>query len=170
MIVVHPPCTLSRQPSGGIALESEAGPQWTQTPARDGWWAATGDPSGRWFLRPARTRGSRFVLATERDDRELGRTLALEGAGHPLELRYFLLGDGRLFRFALRGPVDCRFELSGRETPGAYLRARPLEDGWRIEATPASGGIEDLRTLTVLFAAEILDAEEPSGLGRPLRA
>ena len=104
------------------------------------------------------------MLATERDERELGRTLALEGVGHPLELRYFLMGDGRLFRFALRGPVDCRFELSGQETPGAYLTARPQADGWRIEASPASGGIEDLRALSVLFAAEILDAEEPSGL------
>ena len=168
MIALHPSRTVVRQASGGIALEGEGEQQWTLTPAPAGWWVDVGDPSGRWLLRPARSRGSRFVLVTERDDRELGRTLALEGAGHPLELRYFLLGDGRLFRFALRGPVDCRFELTGRETPGAYLEARPLADGWRIEATPASGGIEDLQALSVLFAAEILDAEEPSGLGRPL--
>ena len=78
------------------------------------------------------------------------------------------MGDGRLFRFALRGPRDCRFELSGRETPGAYLTARPQADGWQIEASPASGGIEDLRAISALFAAEILDSEEPSAMSRPL--
>lgn len=164
MIALHPPRTLVRNASGEIALESEAGPQWRLVAAGEGWWVDVGDDAGRWLLRPARSRGSRFVLVTERAERELGRTLALEGVGHPPELRYFLMGDGRLFRFALRGPVDCRFELSGRETPGAYLTARPQADGWRIEASPASGGIEDLRALSVLFAAEILDAEEPSGL------
>jgi hypothetical protein len=110
------------------------------------------------------------VLVSGADDRELGRTLALDSVGHPEEMRYFLMGDGRLFRFALRGPLDCRFELTGRETPGAYLTARPRRDGWHIEANPASGGIEDLRALTILVAAEILEAEELTGEGRPHRA
>ena len=168
MIAVHPPRTLVRQPSGEIFLDGETGPPWRFVPTGAGWWVEVGEGSGRWLLRPARSRGSRFVLGAEAEERELGRTLALESVGHPLELRYFLMGDGRLFRFALRGPIDCRFELSGRETPGAYLTARPQSDGWRIEASPASGGIEDLRALSVLFAAEILDAEEPSGLGLSL--
>jgi len=164
VIALHPPRTLVRNATGEIALDSEDGPPWRLEPTTAWWWVEFGDGSGRWLLRPARSRGSRFVLDAEPDERELGRTLALECVGHPLELRYFLMGDGRLFRFALRGPIDCRFELSGRETPGAYLTARPNEDGWRIEASPASGGIEDLRALSVLFAAEILDAEESSGL------
>jgi len=159
VIAAHPPRTLVRQPSGEIFLDGETGPPWRFVPTSAGWWVEVGEGSGRWLLRPARSRGSRFVLGAEAEERELGRTLALESVGHPLELRYFLMGDGRLFRFALRGPIDCRFELSGRETQS---------DGWRIEASPASGGIEDLRALSVLFAAEILDAEEPSGLGLAL--
>jgi hypothetical protein len=161
---------LARHPSGEIALEGETGPPWRLIPTDKEWRVEVGGGSVGWLLRRSRSPGSRFVLVVEADERELGRTLALESVGLPPELRYFLMGDGRLFRFALRGPVDCRFELSGRETPGAYLTARPQSDGWRIEASPASGGIEDLRALSVLFAAEILDAEEPSGLSVPLRA
>ena len=168
MNVLQPPGVLVRHDSGVFALEREAGPAWRLVPTQEGWRVEGGDTPERWLLRPARGRGSRFVLYVEKDERELGRTLAFESAGHPLELRYFCMGDGRLFRFALRGPTDCRFELSGRETPGAYLTARPQADGWRIEASPASGGIEDLRAISVLFAAEILDSEEPSGMSRPL--
>ena len=166
MIADHPTRTLVRHDSGVCILESERGPRWRLVPAPEGWRVEGDDTPERWLLRAVRGRGSRFVLTVERDERELGRSLALEDAGHPPELRYFLMGDGTLFRFAQRGPRDCRFELSGRETPGAYLTARPQRDGWRIEASPASGGIEDLRALTVLFAAEILDSEGPLGAGR----
>jgi hypothetical protein len=80
--------------------------------------------------------------------------------------RDLLLSDGRVFRFVLRGPDDARFEVSGWETPGAYLTARPTKRGWRITPEPASAGIHDIRPLLILFAAEILDSEAP-GTAQP---
>jgi hypothetical protein len=75
-------------------------------------------------------------------------------------LRYLLTSDGRLYRIQLCGPRDGRFELSSWETPGAYLTARPEARGWRISPDPASAGLEEIRPLLILFAAEILDSEE----------
>jgi len=76
-------------------------------------------------------------------------------------LRYFLLGDGRLFRLITSGPPPACYDLTGWEASGPYLRVRAHEAGWQIVPTPASGGIDDLLTLAVLLSAEILDAEEP---------
>ena len=50
--------------------------------------------------------------------------------------------------------------------PGAYLEAIPTEEGWTLAATAAGGGITDLSVLLILFAAEILDAEEPLQAGK----
>jgi hypothetical protein len=60
-----------------------------------------------------------------------------------------------------RGPREGGFELLGWETPGAYLTAQPASDGWKLAPTAACGGLVDLRAISVLFAAEVLDAEEP---------
>ena len=50
--------------------------------------------------------------------------------------------------------------MLGWETPGAYLVARPQSAGWTIAAMPACGGLQEIESLLVLFAAEILDAED----------
>ena len=88
-------------------------------------------------------------------------SLRLCGAGHVSDLRYLLMDDGRLFRIVFGGPRQGRYELLGWETPGAYLVALPDSDGWRIEPTPACSGIPEIRAITLLFAAEILDSEAP---------
>ena len=169
MIVGHPAQHLVRRGAGAFVLEHEpGGPSLRADPARGGWDIEGDELAEDWFLRRDEGPGGGFSLRARGVDREVARTLALESVGHQRELRYLLMGDGRLFRIALRGPKDSRFELSGWETPGAYLTARPQAEGWRIEPNPASGGIPDIRALSLLFAAEILDSEEPLGTGEPV--
>jgi hypothetical protein len=95
---------------------------------------------------------------------ERGRTMPLAGAPEA-GLRFLLLEDGRLFRILRSGTREGRFELLGWETPGAFLEARVApEGGWQIAATAAGGGLEglaDMTTLILLFAAEVLEADEP---------
>ena len=78
-------------------------------------------------------------------------------------LRFLLLGDGRLFRIVRSGAREGGFALLSWETPGAYLEARSGSGGWTLVATVAGGGLVDLPTLSILFAAEVLEAEEPLG-------
>jgi hypothetical protein len=106
-----------------------------------------------------------FVLVSADGRSEAGRTTALAGSGRDADLRYLLTSDGRLYRIQLYGPRDGRFELSSWETPGAYLTARPEPRGWRISPDPASAGLEEIRPLLILFAAEILDSEEALAAG-----
>jgi hypothetical protein len=168
MIVGHPAQHLVRRGDDAFVLEHEpGGGSLRAEPAPGGWDIGGDDLSAGWFLRREESPGGGFSLRTGGADWEVSRTLALESVGQQRELRYLLMGDGRLFRIALRGPKDSRFELLGWETSGAYLTARPQAEGWRIEPNPASGGIPDIRALSLLFAAEILDSEEPLGTGEP---
>ncbi len=122
-------------------------------------WRIEGDPGMQdWTLRRAEPRIGGFLLVD--GERELGRTMGAgtdSGAGP----RHLLLEDGRLFRIAWRGRREGALELSGWEAPGAYLRAVPDAGGWRVNATAAGGGIPDIRVLTLLLAAEALDADGP---------
>ncbi len=112
-------------------------------------------------MRRAATSEGGFVLSAFDGRTEVGRTMPLVGSGRETGLRFLLLDDGRLFRIVLRGSPDGGFELLGWETPGAYLSARPEPSGWKLVPTAACGGLTDLRAVSILFAAEILDSEEP---------
>jgi len=86
--------------------------------------------------------------------------MPLVGVGSEAGLKFLLLDDGRLFRIVLGGSRDGGFELLGWETPGAYVRAQPESNGWKLIPMAACGGLTDLRAISILFAAEILDLEE----------
>jgi hypothetical protein len=95
------------------------------------------------------------------DGVEAGRTSRLspeepDGGGS-----WVLLDDGRLFRIARRGPGETGLDLCGWETPGAYLTARPEGTGWSIAPTAAGTALPQGDALSILFAAELLDAERP---------
>jgi len=68
------------------------------------------------------------------------------------------MADGRVYRMHLRGPEDPRYELVGWETSGAYLTARPGAGSWSIVPEPASSGLDEIRPILILVAAEILNA------------
>lgn len=87
--------------------------------------------------------------------------MPLVGTAGEAGLKFLLLDDGRLFRIVMCGPREGGFELQGWETPGAYLRAQPQSEGWRLAPTAACGGIEEIHVLSILLAAEVLDAEAP---------
>ena len=123
-----------------------------------GWVVESDDELDGWSLRRARTPG--FVLRGKDGNSEAARTMPPVGTGTETGLRFLLLEDGRLFRIVLRGPRDGRYELTGWETTGAYLTARPEAEGWSLEPTSACGGLEEIRVLCLMLAAEVLDAEE----------
>ena len=156
----HPEQMLGRLPAGGFELIADGAPPTRFVPDRDGWRADGAAPDG-WALRRPGEAGARFVLLAEDGETEIGRTMSLDGSDQNPDLYYLLLGDGRLFRIALRGPRDGRFELQGWETGGAYLEARPRTEDWKVAPTPACAGLDDIRALTILFAAEVLESERP---------
>ncbi len=90
---------------------------------------------------------------------EIGRTMPLVGAEEIAASRFLLLDSGRLFCIRRRGPRDEGFELLGWETSGAFLTARPEPRGWTLVSNAACRGLEDIQVLSILFAAEILDAD-----------
>jgi hypothetical protein len=160
-ILDHPERRLVRLSNGGFEIEATGCPAIRVEASGEVWSVdgVEGLPGG--ILRRATSGGEGFVLEAARGRTEAGRTMPLVGAGREAGLKFLLLDDGRLFRVVRRGPRKAGFELLGWEMPGAYLTAQPAPEGWRLIPTAASGGLEDLTRLVVLFAAEILDAEEP---------
>jgi hypothetical protein len=162
VIVDHPARSLGRRPGGGFAIEAEGLPAVRASATRDGWRIEEPPDLRGWSLRRTEGEAPGFVLlrAGQREA-EVGRTMPLVGTGREAGLRFLLLEDGRLFRIVLAGPRRGGFDLLGWETPGAYLTARPRGEAWEIAATVAGRGIPDLTTLSILFAAEILEADAP---------
>lgn len=156
-MVAHPDQALSRMSSGGFAIESAAGAIRAE-PSGSGW--RIDGVEGGWTLEQADAIAGGFVLRAAGDRSEAGRTMPLVGASKSGP-RFLLLDDGRLFRISRCGPRDDGFELLGWEVPGAYVRARPRAQGWTLAPTGAAGGLKDINVLSILFAAEILDAEGP---------
>jgi hypothetical protein len=160
-VVDHPDRSLVRLSNGGFAIEV-AGQQTIRVdPSGDSWRIDGGKGLQGRVLRRSASDAAGFVLSRADGRTEAGRTMPLVGTGREAGLKFLLLDDGRLFRIVLRGPRESGFELLGWETPGAYLTARPAGNGWLLAPTAAGGGIEDLTAISLLFAAEILDAEEP---------
>jgi hypothetical protein len=159
MIVEHPTLTLVRLDRGGFEIRAETGDPVRARTTGTAWRVDGGPLAQPWRLERRDPVGGGFCLREAAADAELGRTMWLGPPGQLPELRYLLLGDGSLYRIVLRGPADGRYELSGWEVPGPYLTARPGEGGWTIVPQPASGGLTDCLALSLLFAAEILDAD-----------
>jgi len=144
---------------GGFALRAGNREPIRVQPVTGGWRVSGPPPVQGWTLRRGETAAVRFELRTSGAGEPRGRSMPLAG-DRDAAVHYVLLDDGRLFRVVLRGPRDSRFEMLGWETPGAYLVARPQSEGWTIAAMPACGGLQEIESLLVLFAAEILDAED----------
>jgi hypothetical protein len=160
-VIDHPDRSLVRLSNGGFEIEA-AGQQTIRVePAGESWRIDGGEELQGWVLRRTASDAAGFVLDDADGRTEAGRTMPLVGTGRETGLRFLLLDDGRLFRIVMRGPREGGFELLGWETPGAYLTARPVAGGWTLAPTAACGGLQNLTTISILFAAEILDAEEP---------
>ena len=162
-VIDHPDRYLVRKSNGGFEIEVVGQPTVRVDPCEEGWRIEGERDLEGWVLRRTAGDESGFVLGRADERRESGRTMPLVGTGRETGLRFLLLDDGRLFRIVRQGPRQVGFELLGWETAGAYLTAQPVANGWTLAPTAASGGLIDLRAIVVLFAAEILDAEEPLG-------
>ena len=160
--VEHPDRRLAPLPAGGFRLESQGSGAIEVLPESPGWRLAGDDAPAGWTLERAEPQAGGFVLQ-DAEAGEVGRTTPIDRLGGGAKVYYLLLGDGRLFRIAPGEPREGGFELSGWETPGPFLVARPRPDGWSIVPTPACSGLADIRALSILFAAEILDAEGALG-------
>jgi len=160
MIVDHPPRRVVRR-GAAFRIEARGATELEAVPEAEHWRieGLADAPTCR-LERSPRT-GVGFVLRGTTADQDAPTSLRMDGLGSVSDLRYLLMDDGRLFRIVFVGPREGRYELVGWETPGAYLTALPESDGWRIEPTPACSGIPEIRTITLLFAAEILDSEAP---------
>jgi hypothetical protein len=157
----HAARSFRRTSSGGLALDAEGGATIRLQPSPEGLSVESkGDFEG-WLLTRGDQPSDGFILLEADTKSESGRTMAPPGAGREPDLRYLLTSDGCLYRIKLRGPRDGRYELQGWEAPGAYLTARPGSSGWTIFPEPAASGLQEIRPLMILFAAEILDSEEP---------
>jgi len=152
---------VERLEAGGFRIRTPGGGDIVAEPAGEGWTVRLLGSETGWTLRRSESSQGGFVLLAEDGQTEAGRTTPMEGLGFQANLYYLLLGDGRLFRIALRGPRESGYELLGWETPGAYLVARPDAADWTLTPTAASYGLPDLRALLILFAAEILESEMP---------
>jgi len=149
----HGAFALEPQGAGGAAIRVE--------PAEDGGFrVGAPDDEGTWRLLRDEGPNGGFVLLEVTRASELGRSFGIGRLGDRREMRYVLLGDGALFRVAPAGAGEGGFDVSGYETAGPYLTARREPGGFWIAPTPACGGLEDVRVLSVLLAAEILAADE----------
>jgi len=147
---MRPAVRLTRRQDGGFRLDGVAAE------------AIEAVPRGAGFELDAFDRGRvawsdtelGWILVAGNDDRELGRTTALE-ADRVSSPSSVLLADGRLFRLALTGASDARVELGRWDVPGAYVVGTSAAAGWTLERTPAGTLLEVGPELWVLAAAEI---------------
>ena len=111
--------------------------------------------AGPWRLTWSETERG-WLLTSVAVDRagEVGRTtsVSLEPVLSPSTV---LLADGRLFRLAMIGASDPRFELGRWDVPGAYLVGRATAGGWELERTAAGTALEAPPELWILTCVEI---------------
>jgi len=156
-VIDHARHVLTPLPRGGFTISAEGAEAIRAVPGPEGWTVDGPEPVSGWRLTRSGTGGRRFRLRGPAGETERGESSSIPGSGGEGE-RHLVMEDGRVYRILLRGPEDPRYELLGWETPGAYLTARPGTDAWTIEAEVASSGLDEIRPLLILFAAEILDA------------
>jgi hypothetical protein len=147
---MRPAVRLTRSPEGGFRLDGVAERAIEALP-RDAGFVIGGEPE--WRLEwSAPERG--WLLVETTSSRELGRTTTHEPsrAASPSSV---LLSDGRLFRLALEGASDARFELGRWDLPGAYAVARAQDGGWSVTRTAAGESLESGPELWILVGAEI---------------
>lgn len=106
-----------------------------------------------------RVPGGGFVLDVPTPAAAGGRTTCPIGLGRDAGVRHLLLDDGRLYRVVFRAIGPWPVEVHGWEVNGAYLTAGRDGKDWVFCPTVAGEAIDDLRSLTLLVAAEIFDAE-----------
>ncbi len=157
----HSQGLLTRLPSGGFEIRVTGQPAIRVGPSGSGWLVDGVEDLQGGFLQRGGADEDGFVLRTSDGSDEVARTMPLVGGGSESGLKFLLLSDGRLFRIVPGSSRDGGFELLGWEMPGAYLKARPGQNEWKLVPTAAGGGLSDLRVISILFAAEILDSEEP---------
>jgi hypothetical protein len=164
-MIDHPPWRVERREGGFRLLAQGVAPVEARLDAHDGSFTVHGlaeSPVAR--LTRDRGDGGGFVLVA--GETELGRTMVPLGlAPEETGLRHVLLDDGRLFRILPRVTAEDGPELAPWEVGGAYLRARPDPPRWLLVPLPSSGGIPSLGALSLLFAAELLDAEQTQRKG-----
>jgi len=174
MIHDHPVMHVVPEANGAFALELERergrDAALRVEPAGAGGFSVAGPRvEGAWrMVRDDGPNGGFVLLGADRAD-ELGRSVGTGRLGDRREMRYVLLGDGTLFRVVPAGAGEGGFDVSGYETEGPYLTARREAAGFCIAPTPACGGLEDVRVLSVLLAAEILAAAERCAAHRTVR-
>ena len=166
IVVDHAPRFVKRTSGGGgFTIEVVGRSPVLVEPCGHGWRVEGVKSLAGWLLRRESGRDGGFVLQDPDGTVEAARTMPPVGMAGVPGPRFLLLENGQLFRMVLRGPRDGGFELSGWETPGSYLVARPAADGWNLVPQPACGGLADIQVLSLMFAAELLDAEDPLETG-----
>jgi hypothetical protein len=147
---MRPAVRLTRRQDGGFRLDAVAAAAIEAVPRREGFDFEAFE-RGRMTWDAAEPG---WVLMAGDSEHELGRTTPLEstGATSPSSV---LLADGRLFRLALTGASDVRFEIGRFDVPGAYAVGRSHDAGWNLERTAAGELLTVGPELWVLAAAEI---------------
>jgi hypothetical protein len=156
---------LRRASACGFAFEVGGDEEMRLEPVREGWRVRAAGELDGWLLSRGEAATAGFILLREDGHTELGRTMPSPGGERGPDMRYLLTSGGSLYRIRLRGPQDGRYELQSWEAPGAYLTARQNGPDWTISPEPAAGGLQEIRPLLILMAAEILDAEEALAAG-----
>jgi hypothetical protein len=159
----HATRILVRRPDGGFTLSSPDSPEIRVVANDQGWGVEGPEPVHGCGLTRGKSPAERYVLRAADGETEAGRSSTLQGTGTAGAGPDLVMDDGRVYRVVLRGPADARFELLGWEASGAYLTARPGPQGWAITPEPAASGLPEIRPLLILFAAEVLHAEETQG-------
>lgn len=149
---MRPAVRLARRPDGGFRLEGVAAAPIEGVPGTAGFVLTGAGPRGvSWN---ATERGWILNALAAGPECELGRTAAL-GLEPVLAPVSVLLADGRLFRLAMIGAADHRFELGRWDVPGAYLVARSVAGSWELERTAAGTALEAPPELWILTCIEI---------------
>lgn len=150
---MRPAVRLTKRPDGGFRIEGVAETPIDGVPDGDGF--ALSGRDGPWRLGwSVAERG--WILNKLDGDRasEVGRTSAF-GNEPVLAPVSVLLADGRLFRLAMVGASDPRFEVGRWDVPGAYLVGRAEAGAWGLERTASGKALEAGPELWILACAEL---------------
>jgi len=159
---VPSPLTLVRAPRGGFRLEGRGRSEIRALPGPEGFVVRGGGVDGWLLERPGGDVGAGFILrrGAAPEAPEAARSMRPWDSGVPATA-HFLTGEGRVYRMVFRGGSEGGLELRSWEVPGAYWKARPSARGFRLTRTVAGRELPDETALLVLFAAEVLETQEP---------